>query len=77
MYQELHLKTTVLPGGKIEIVDQDLREGETVDVVVTPSAPTPRRSALDILAEAPGRRLFKTADEADSYIQSERKSWER
>ena len=77
MQKALHLKTTVLPGGRIEIVDQDLSEGETVDVVVTPSAATPQRSAVDILAEGPGQRLFKTAADVDSYIQAERESWER
>ena len=77
MQKVLHLKTTVLPGGRIEIVDQDLSEGETVDVVVTPSASPQRRSAVDILAERPGQRLFKTAEDVDSYIQAERESWER
>ena len=77
MQKALHLKTTVLPGGRIEIVDHDLSEGETVDVVVTPSATPPRRSAVDILAEGPGQRLFKTAADVDSHIQAERESWER
>ncbi|MCY4560082.1 MAG: hypothetical protein OXF79_27720 [Chloroflexi bacterium] len=77
MYKPLRLTTTVLSGGRIEIVDLDLPEGETVDVVVTPSVPTPRRSALDILAEAPGQCLFNTAEEVDAYIQAERESWER
>ncbi len=77
MQKALHLKTTVLPGGRIEIIDQDLLEGEAVDVVVTPLAATPRRSAVDILAEGPGQRLFKTAADVDSYIQAERESWER
>ena len=77
MQKALHLRTTILPGGRIEIVDQGLPEGETVDVVVTPSAPTPHRSAVDILAEAPGQRLFKTAAEVDSHIEAERESWER
>ena len=77
MQKTLHLKTTVLPGGRIEIIDQGLTEGEAVDVVVTPSASPPRRSAVDILAEGPGQRLFKTAADVDSYIQTERESWER
>ena len=77
MQKTLHIRTTVLPGGKIEIVDQDLAEGETVDVIVTPLASTARRSAVDILAEAPGQRLFKTVKEVDDYIREERALWER
>ena len=77
MQKALHLRTTVLPGGRIEIVDRDLTEGDTVDVVVTPSASPPRRSAVDILAEGPGQRVFKTAADVDSYLQAERESWER
>ena len=77
MQKALHIRATVQPGGKIEIVDQELTEGETVDVVVTPSAPRARRSAVDILTEAPGQRLFKTAKEVDGYIKEERASWDR
>jgi hypothetical protein len=79
MRAALHLKTTVLPGGKIEIVDQELPTGESVDVIVLLStAPASvRRSALDILAEAPGQRLFKTAADVDAYLQHEREAWER
>ncbi len=77
MQKPLHLQTTVLPGGKIVIVDEDLAEGETVEIFVTPSPPTPRRSAIDILAESPGQRLFKTAQDVTDYLESERESWER
>jgi hypothetical protein len=79
MRAALHLKTTVLPGGKIEIVDQELPAGEPVDVIVLLSASpaSVRRSALDILAEAPGQRLFKTAADVDTYLQHEREAWER
>ena len=36
MQKVLHIKTTVLPGGKIEIVHKELAEGESVNVVVLP-----------------------------------------
>ena len=79
MRAALHLKTTVLPGGKIEIVDQELPAGESVEVIVLlPTAPASvRRSAVDILAEAPGQRLFKTAADVEAYLQHERDAWER
>ena len=75
MQKSLHVKTTVQPGGKVEIAIPELRAGQTVDVVVTRSASTERRSVVDILAEAPGQRLFKTAKEVDEYIAEERASW--
>ena len=75
MQRPLHLQTTVLPGGKIVIVDQDLADGETVDILVTASSPALRRSAVDILAEAPGHRLFGTAQDVADHLESERDSW--
>ena len=78
MQSMLYLKTTVLPGGKIEIVDQDLSAGTSVDVIVLrPTSPTSeRRSAVDFLAEASGQRLFKTAADVEAYLQHERETWE-
>ena len=78
MRSVLHLQMTVLPGGKIEIVDQGLSPGETVDVIVLPiTFPTDeRRSVSDILAEASGQRLFKTAADVEAYLQHEREAWE-
>jgi len=78
MQSALHLKTTVLPGGKIEIADQILPPGEVVDVIILlpPVPETIRRSAVDILAEAPGHRLFKTAAEVDDYLRKEREAWD-
>ena len=77
MQKVLHVKTTVLPGGRIEIVDQELPVGESVDVVVRHASESARRSAVDILAEAPGQRVFKTADKVESYLKAERESWDR
>lgn len=77
MQKPLHLQATVLPGGKIVIVNQDLTEGETVEIFVTTSSPAPRRSAIDILAESPGHRLFKTPRDVADHLESERGSWHR
>ena len=79
MRAALHLKTTVLPGGKIEIVDQELPAGESVEVIIllSVSPSSVRRSAVDILAEAPGQHLFKTAADVEAYLQHEREAWER
>jgi len=78
MQPAMHLKTAVLPGGRIEVTDLKLPVGEWVDVfVLLPHYPaTAPRSAIDVLAEAPGQCLFKTAEEVDAYIKEERDSWE-
>lgn len=77
MSKMLHLQTTVMPGGRIVIADQGLAEGETVDVFVTQAPPTTKRSAIDILAKAPGHRIFETEDAVNDYLEAERESWGR
>ena len=77
MQKTLRIRTTVQPGGKVEFASPELEAGQTVDVMVTRSTPTERRSVVDILAEAPGHRLFKTGKEVDDYIKEERASWDR
>ena len=75
MQRVLHLKTRVLAGGRIEIVDPELPVGEAVDVTVRHPSEVPKRSAVDILEEAPGQRLFKTPADVESYLDDERASW--
>ncbi len=77
MQEVLHVRTTVLPGGKIEIVDQELPVGESVDVVVSQSPVSERRSVVDILAEAPGHLVFKTAEDVAVYLAEEKEAWGR
>ena len=77
MQKALHVRTTVLPGGRIEIVDQTLPVGEAVEVVVSPVQRPSARSGWQIISEGPGQRLFKTAKEVDDYLAEERASWER
>ena len=77
MQKALHVRTTVQPGGKVEIVDQTLRVGEDVDVVVSPAPAKVRRSAVDILNEAPGGLVFKTAEDVAAYLREEKEAWDR
>jgi hypothetical protein len=35
-----------------------------------------KRSALDILRESPGHRIFKTAADVDTYLKEERDAWD-
>ncbi len=76
MALDLRLKAKVLPGGKIEIQSPDLTEGQTVDVVVRAADEPLSRSALDILADAPGHRIFKTAEDVKAYLAEEKASWD-
>jgi hypothetical protein len=79
MQSAMHVTTMILPGGRIEIAAPELPEGQRVDVIVLFSEPSPSagRSVIDILALAPGHRLFKTAAEVDAYVREERDSWDR
>ena len=77
MQKALHIRTTVQPGGKVEIVDQELQEGENVDVIISPAPTASTRSAWQIISEGPEQRLFKTAKEVDDYLAEERASWDR
>ena len=77
MQKTLHIRTTVQPGGRVEFASPELEAGQSVDVVITPSSSTQRRSAVDILAEAPGGLIFKTAADVAAYLKEEKESWGR
>ena len=77
MQQELRVTTEVLPGGRIEVVNPELTVGQAVEIVVRPKDERRRRSALEILAEAPGHRPFKTAEDVKAYLDEEKASWGR
>ena len=77
MQKSLHIRTKVLPGGKVEISSRELPVGVDVDVVVSPAAQSKRRSAVDILNEAPGGLVFKTAADVAAYLKEEKESWGR
>ena len=77
MQKALHIRTTVLPGGKIEIVDQELPVGESVNVVVLHEPSVKGRSIMEILNSGPERRLFQTAEEVRAYLAEEKASWDR
>ncbi len=79
MQTAVRLTSTVQPGGRVEVSSPRLPSGKTVEVIVLfPQEPdAARRSVTDILAEAPGRLAFQTADDADAYIREERDAWDR
>ncbi|MCL4207856.1 MAG: hypothetical protein KJ000_35675 [Pirellulaceae bacterium] len=79
MQNALHIKTTVLPGQRIEITAPHLNEGDAVDVFLVLPSQSPRgsRAALEIIRGLHGHRLFETADDVDRYLQEERDTWDR
>lgn len=79
MSTALHVKTTILPGGKLEVIDPQFPEGQSVEVFIVFAdipATEPRPSAMDILKSAPGNRLFATAAEVEAYLHAERSAWD-
>ena len=77
MQKALRMRTTVQPGGKVEIVSPELEAGQTVDVVVLHESTVKRRSIMEILFSGPERRLFQTAEEVRAYLEEEKASWDR
>ena len=73
----LRLQTTVQPDRKISINTPELLPGDHVDVLIIVETPDIQpHSALDILEQAKGPRLFQTAADVDAYLQKERASWD-
>lgn len=77
MQKALHNRATVQHGGRVEFSSPELEAGQTVDVVVCPAPAEPRRSAVDILNEAPGGLAFKTAADVAAYLKKEKEAWGR
>ena len=78
MQAVLRIQTTILSGSKIEVIAPQLEPGQQVEVIILfPELSAPmRRSALDILGEAPGHRAFKTAEDVTRYLHEERSAWD-
>ena len=76
---EIAIKTTVLPGGKIEISTPQLVAGQQATVIVRVESEQPEKLTIDehlARANYHGGALFKTAEEVDAYIREERDSSE-
>lgn len=78
MQTALTVETTVQPGGRIEITDAQLLEGDAVRVIILLSpSDTPRRALADVLAGSPGHLLFSSAADVEAHLREERDAWER
>jgi hypothetical protein len=69
--EPITLDATVSSDGKIEVTVPQLTPGQRVHNTIEPEeAPQEqKRSAIDILREAKGHQLFKTAEEVDAYLK--------
>ena len=78
MPEAVHTRATVLPGGRIEITDPTLPEGETVDVMLL-LPPAQRRRSMRELIESfpPGPRAVATWEEYERHLKEERDAWDR
>ena len=71
MQSALRTTAKVREGGKVEFIIPQLPVNTEVDVIILypvsaePTLLAPKRSVLDILAEAPGHQLFKTPEDVD------------
>jgi hypothetical protein len=73
----LEIRTTILPGHRIEIQDPNLPEGSLATVVILVDEPKlPRRRFSEVLGDYRGGELFRTAQEVDEYLRTERNSWD-
>jgi len=82
MAPPVRIETVVGEDGAIQIRAPELVPGQRVIVTVeatetTEEAPTEKRHVIEIIADLPGYRLFKTAEEVDEYIREDRDSWDR
>jgi hypothetical protein len=73
------VKTTVLPGNRIEIRVPELTEGRsaTVLVLLDDESTTVKRRLSEVLGNYAGRQLFQSAAEVDAYLQAEREAWDK
>ncbi len=85
MQSALKIQTTVTSEGKIEISRPELTPGKVVEVIVLlpdlksandEPVSAKQLSAIDILNQLPGQRLFKTATEVETHLRQERDAWD-
>ena len=71
-----------IKNGSIEIPEEyRTRLQKQVRVILLSDEPVQvnadKTSILDVLANSPGQRVFKTAADVDLYLNEERASWDR
>lgn len=80
MQSAIRITTRVLPNGKIELQLPPESAGDEVEVfiILPEKRDVPALSAIDIINQSrEHQKLFKTSEEVDQYLRTERDSWER
>lgn len=80
MQAALLLKTTFLPGHRLEVAAPELPEGAKVEVIIVLPEKLPSHciSVVEFLESLPpGPRAFKTWEEYELHLRKERDSWDR
>lgn len=77
--RDIHIRTNVLPGGRIEVVSPALPEGSPVEMVVhiEPQPAKPKGGVLEFLASLPAStRAMKDWDAFEKHFRAERDAWD-
>lgn len=79
MPSEIHVRTTVLPGSRIEISTPGLPEGLPVDITLHYDAPLAKAGGVVALLDTlpPGPRSASSWAALDGEFQAERDAWGR
>ena len=79
MQAAIQLTSKVRAGGTITVSSNEFVEGQDVQLIVLfPATNEEKRHSIEeVLASAPGKLGFQTAEEVDAYIRDERAAWER
>jgi hypothetical protein len=68
-------RVKILPGGTIEIHDPQLPDGAEAEVLITFERSEEEPSLVSFIGK--GKGCFADAAEVDSFLRSERESWDR
>jgi hypothetical protein len=77
MATPVRIETVVGEDGVIQVRAPELAPGQHVTVTIEATETAEKQHAIDIIANLPGHRQFKTAEEVDAYVSEERDSWDR
>jgi hypothetical protein len=73
----IRLRTTILPGHRVEVSSPELPEGRTATVLILlDEPPSDKRPLREVLGDYQGGGLFRTAEEVENYLRAERESWD-